>query len=476
MLPTLAATSSVSPPLKLTPHVIQHMGIAAIHAPRSIKTETDSRYNGLAYSDSGSTLFASRNDGVLEAYSGETGALEGSYHLKESGCRLVTATHHDLTVLHASNSSLHAPSHVSYHDLFRNTEIRRFAGHTNKITSLALNPESDTFLTTSFDGTFRLWDLRAPSAAAIGTFPVPDHNARATAEPASPFAVFDGTGKVFAVATPYRGIACYDATQVSKPTGSWEPKPFFASKAPLFQWLTYPQRYDGWPQAKELPPQYPSYMSFTGMEFAPDEKTLAVSTADRGILLLDCFSPDKEIAHLDAHPHDVLHPCNVSYSADGQFLSTGGSDGHIWTYDLRDRPALFDPEAPQPFAWRPGRYDPAMLLTGAAYKSDAARASALEGASKAKTELVEAMKRARQKFAEAYRRPAESLGPPMGVPALPPTLAATADEAVSRHDAPVTVVKWHPKLATFASAARSVAVWSPPNPFPPAPAAPALSS
>src|SRR4051812_20272281 len=41
--------------------------------------------------------------------------------------------------------------------------VRRFDGHTNQITALAVTPDSRWLISTSYDHSVRLWDLQAPA-------------------------------------------------------------------------------------------------------------------------------------------------------------------------------------------------------------------------------------------------------------------------------------------------------------------------
>ena len=61
-----------------------------------------------------------------------------------------------------------------------------------------MNPKDDTFLTASRDGTFKLWDLRAPHCVATGSLDSTGGFAD------GPIAAFDNSGLVFAVITPMR--------------------------------------------------------------------------------------------------------------------------------------------------------------------------------------------------------------------------------------------------------------------------------
>jgi COMPASS component SWD2 len=126
----------------------------------------DEQCNGISFSDSGVMCCSSHNDGALRVMRGDGRPEERSeYFIKDIGCRLVTYTHHEACVLHtASLGEGDARGYISYHSLHDNKILRYFRGHTDYVTALCMSPDSDKFLTASKDGSFRLWDLRSPTA------------------------------------------------------------------------------------------------------------------------------------------------------------------------------------------------------------------------------------------------------------------------------------------------------------------------
>lgn len=94
----------------------------------------DERANGLAFSDSGRLLVSSHNDGTIRVVNGETGEADGVFRMKDHGCKLITATHHESCFLHAANSKPMEDSVgvVAYHSLHDNSVIRYFRAHTQR--------------------------------------------------------------------------------------------------------------------------------------------------------------------------------------------------------------------------------------------------------------------------------------------------------------------------------------------------------
>ena len=174
----------------------------------------DTRCTSLSYSDVGDYLVSSHNDSSLRLLSGaQGGAVVSELHVRETGCRLVTHTHHPLAVLHAAAKGGALAGRVSYHSLQENRIVRTFEGHTDFVTSISMSPADDAFLTASRDGTWKLWDLRARSAVAGARMPV-----RGLA-----VAGFDARAKIFAVATPQRMLALYDPKTMTAFSTTAEP-------------------------------------------------------------------------------------------------------------------------------------------------------------------------------------------------------------------------------------------------------------
>lgn len=169
----MAASSTSQLPLSLS--LTRVMGMGSQFACGSESSESsgavapDYRVNSLAFSDDGKLLYACSNDGVVAVADAAAGTRLGEYHVKDVGCRLVQATHADMHVLHAAGIPAPSPAagQIMYHDLHANTALRHFR-HSARVTSLAMNPRSETFLSVSLDSTFRTWDLRSPVATGQG--------------------------------------------------------------------------------------------------------------------------------------------------------------------------------------------------------------------------------------------------------------------------------------------------------------------
>ena len=475
----------------------------------------DLRCNGMNFSENGRFLYSSHNDGVLRLFSGDAAPPSSSssssssssvgttptttggnstgdheFHCKTEGCRLVTPTHHELAVLHAAATPARkAPCAISYHNLHENKVVRQFKAHEGRVTSISMSPNADVFLSCGLDAKYYLWDIRMPQHAAMGSFDSTEDSSKTTTkQPNSaagplPIASFDTSGSIFAVAIPQRGLAMFDAMKVGLPLVNFNESkvPFQQLQSPLLAWSTKPLRLSTMPEdSSPLPPAFPELASFVDMKFSPDENFIALSTSDRGVLVLDGFEPKEERALLTAHAHDPNYPSSVSWSADSRFLFVGGCDGRLWAYDMTNPPPppnTIDGEFP-PSSWRPGHWEPQVYVVGENYmgqsassiplssvgtpESEAAGKAAKDAARKHKTDRYEKQQRSRQSFATSMNISIDAVFPQISA-SINPSLAQSTDEMLSRMDAPVSHVRCHPTSAIIASASsKTVCIWSPP--------------
>ena len=108
----------------------------------------DERANGLAFSDTGRHLVSSHNDGSLRIINGATGEADGILRVKDHGCKLVTATHHESCFLHAANTKPvdDRVGVIAYHSLHDNSIVRYFRGHTQRYSATTLDEFIITFV------------------------------------------------------------------------------------------------------------------------------------------------------------------------------------------------------------------------------------------------------------------------------------------------------------------------------------------
>jgi COMPASS component SWD2 len=111
--------------------------------------------------------------------------------LQTKGIHTVHSTHHDKCVLFSGSNDAHKNT-INYLSVHDNKILREFSGHLGQVTDISVSPVDDTFLSSSVDGTVRLWDI-GQSGNPLGEMRLPPNLE------GSPIAAFDSTGLVFGV-------------------------------------------------------------------------------------------------------------------------------------------------------------------------------------------------------------------------------------------------------------------------------------
>ncbi|KAM0436195.1 hypothetical protein ACHAPT_003087 [Fusarium lateritium] len=215
------------------------------------------------YDDEGELVMTSASDETIQIYNVKEGRHDKSLLSKKYGVKLAKFTHTGSSIIYASTKqngtspclamSAHAIRYLATHD---NSFIRYFEGHEGSVTSLAVHPGSDNFISCSRDNTVRLWDTQTK-------------NCQGQLFLRSPFlAAYDPSGTVFAVACPSSGtVLLYDARNYDKAP--------FATVDIVEQC----RRVDSQCLVK----------GWTKLEFSNDGKSLLVGTRGNGHFLLDAF-------------------------------------------------------------------------------------------------------------------------------------------------------------------------------------------
>lgn len=164
---------------------------------------------------------------------------------------------------------------LSTHD---NQFIRYFKGHTDTVTSIALCPSSDSFISCSRDNTVRIWNLQSANYQGLLRLHAPYH------------AAYDPSATVIAIASPpTHSVLLYDIRNYDKP-------PFAC-----FDLQDLEQRF-----------LRSAGGEWTKMEFTNDGKSLVIGTNGAGHFVLDAFSGE------------ITHFCNRKQGPSGR-LAPGSS-------------------------------------------------------------------------------------------------------------------------------------------------------
>ncbi|KAL7814960.1 WD40-repeat-containing domain protein [Trichoderma aethiopicum] len=284
------------------------------------------RVLSIDYDDDGELLMTSASDETIQIYNVREGRHDKSLLSKKYGVKLAKFTHTRSSIIYASTKQNHAIRYLATHD---NSFIRYFEGHDAAVTSLAVHPGSDNFISCSQDNTVRLWDtqtkhwqgqlfLRSPYLAA-----------------------YDPSGTVFAVACPSSGsVLMYDVRNYDK--------------AP-FTTIDIVEQCRGVDSQCLL-------KGWTKLEFSNDGKTILVGTKGRGHFLLDAFQGNlkaylrrpaggtRRLAAGESLPANGAAPSPTDpgafessgeccFAPDGRFVLSGGAKQDVLVWDTLKQPS-----------------------------------------------------------------------------------------------------------------------------------------
>jgi COMPASS component SWD2 len=305
------------PPTQKTSHVIASFRPARRFKPSSPGTSITS----LDFDDTGELAIVARDDDTLQIYNCKEGKHAKELKSQKYGVHLARFSHHAQSIIYASTKVDDGLRFLSTHD---NSYIRYFKGHSDTVTSIALCPASDTFLSCAKDNTVRLWNLSSPNYHGLLNLHAPY------------LATYDPSATVIAIASAAtQSILLYDVRNYDKPP--------FAS----FDLLDLEQRFLGGQKAQ-----------WTKIEFTNDGKSLVVATNANGHFVLDAFSGDithfcyrkagssGRLAPGASPPHastlnghtPAAGQGDVCLTPDGQYLIGGSSEEGLLVWDISKPP------------------------------------------------------------------------------------------------------------------------------------------
>ncbi|KAI9713038.1 MAG: member of Set1p complex, histone methyl transferase [Bogoriella megaspora] len=208
----------------------------------------------LDFDDTGELAVVARDDDTLHIYNCKSGKHAKELKSQKYGVHLARFTHNAQSLIYASTKVDDGIRYLSSHD---NSYIRYFKGHTDTVTSIALSPAKDQFLSCSRDNTVRFWNLNSPN-------PQGQLNLHAAY-----LCAYDPSATVIGIASPPTNcILLYDLRNYDKPP--------FAT----FDVLAFERQYT--PQSVGR--------DWTKIEFSNDGQIMLLSTNNgAGHFILDAF-------------------------------------------------------------------------------------------------------------------------------------------------------------------------------------------
>ncbi|KAK0637289.1 WD40-repeat-containing domain protein [Bombardia bombarda] len=205
------------------------------------------------FDDKGEFCMTSESDETIQIYNVREGRYDKSLLSKKYGVKLAKFTHASTGIIYASTKQNDAIRYLATQD---NSFIRYFEGHEGAVTSIALHPGSDDFISCSLDNTVCLWNLSTKQCTAKLFLHTPHLTA------------WDPSGNVFAVASPAAGsVLLYDYRKINKaPFGVFD---VLKARGPA----DADAAFRGW----------------TVLEFSNDGKHLLLGSRYNGHFLIDAF-------------------------------------------------------------------------------------------------------------------------------------------------------------------------------------------
>ncbi|KAF1965648.1 WD repeat-containing protein-like protein [Bimuria novae-zelandiae CBS 107.79] len=303
------------PPSQKVGDVITAFRPAKKFKPPNARTSVTS----LDFDDTGDLAVVARDDETLQIYNTTLGKHAKEFKSQKYGVHLARFSHHAQNIIYASTKVDDTIRFFSTHD---NSFTRYFKGHTDTVTSIALCPSNDTFISCAKDNTVRLWDLQSPNFQGMLNL----HGAY--------LACYDPSATVIAIASQLTHVVLlYDVRNYDK-------IPFAT-----FDLAEMQRAYLG-----------PNGGDWSKIEFTNDGKNLIVSTTGSGHFVLDafegklkhfCFRKRGDTGRLAPGAFPSTHGANAASEAaaalgqgdtcatpDGQYLIGGSGEEGLLIWDL----------------------------------------------------------------------------------------------------------------------------------------------
>ncbi|CCE65961.1 hypothetical protein TPHA_0N01800 [Tetrapisispora phaffii CBS 4417] len=245
------------------------------------------------FDDHGQYLISSTANDTMHLYDAVGFRFLNSIGSKKYGCHSAKFTHVQNECIYSSTMKSFDIRHLN---LETNQYLRYFTGHGALVSDIQMSPLNDTFLSSSYDESVRLWDLRASKAQAIIPSIVPSCIA------------YDPSGLVFAIGNPENyEIGLYDVANLTN-------GPFLVIKVD-------PNFTDKWNK----------------LEFSNNGKYLLLASSMDRQLILDAFDGSKlfELSGNNPFPlREFMDSGSACFSPDGKISLSTQYNGKIaiWSH------------------------------------------------------------------------------------------------------------------------------------------------
>ncbi|GAV02782.1 hypothetical protein RvY_13306 [Ramazzottius varieornatus] len=264
--------------------------IKSLRVAKVFRDNTD-QINGMDFSPHGDVFVTSSADESLTVYDVDKPGVKATVNSKKYGVEHVTFTRNNNLVIHGSTKVDNTIRLLSLKD---NKYLRYFPGHTEPVVTLGTHPNEDQFLSSSMDGTVKLWDCG--TSAAWGNIPV---------GAGRPVAAYDPEGLIVAIGVGSEEIRLHDIRKIGA-------QPFSTLKTRM----------------NNSPP-------WASLKFSPTGTQILIATTGNTCYAVDAFMGN--VIWTFSGYNNVLNnktytiqPC---FSPDGKYVFHGSTDSRIHVYN-----------------------------------------------------------------------------------------------------------------------------------------------
>jgi COMPASS component SWD2 len=287
----------------------------------------DGAVNNLDFHREGRFLLMTTKDSAVHLIDAHEGTEKKKLHTRRDQIGLAKYTHHEACVLLTSESEKGNRSNdIHYLCMHDNRYLRYFKGHTDTVTSLAMSPIEDSFITASADKTAMIWNINCQHPVAKLQLPSNVQN---------PHVQYFGTGEVFGIQvqdqkTGLHSIKLFDARNTEKPFGDAVPD------YPLLEAAVH----KGLVAAGHEAPTKAAVKAaldttWDSFRFSPNGKHILVNTCQDLVLILDDGAEDNtEPVAICGRKNDTGMALGACYSADAKYVLLGEEEGEVQAYEI----------------------------------------------------------------------------------------------------------------------------------------------
>ncbi|KAG9296370.1 hypothetical protein G9A89_014962 [Geosiphon pyriformis] len=261
----------------------------------------------LDFDDDGKYCITGSADDSIHLYDCIMGKSQKLLFSKKYGAHPIRFTHSSSTIIHGSNKR---DNMIRYLSISENRYISYFKGHEGRVTSMAMSPVDDFFISAAIEDSLLLWDLGSNHPQG-----------RVRLGRGRPSVAFDPSGMVFASAIQQDNkVRLYDLRNFDK-----GPFAQFVILDPYLSALSYPRPGIAMP-------------IWTSIKFSNDDKYILISTGGDQHYIIDAYSGDLKrrlIGHVGLA--DVATGAggdDTCFTPNGAFVVSGSQDGSISIWDI----------------------------------------------------------------------------------------------------------------------------------------------